>query len=104
MCFGGSLPNSLGYLIASLEVGDEVIIHEDKEDITTYIWNKDGFAALTASGHILTCKGNVYFEVTGNYLDEFEVSEEAKAIQAQIDALPEDWDPWQDDNDPLDLL
>ena len=125
MCYGTSYPNSLGWLIAGLSVGDEIIIHvKGQPDIVTYVWQQSGFSALTASGHELSCHMEFDIEATGNNNPDFEVSDVAKARLAQIEADIEieesQGDDWMEeiandgegsftqdianDSDPLDLL
>ena len=105
MCLGGMYPNNSGIDISALEVGDEIIIREaGQEELTTYIWKKDGYSALTASGHILSCLSDLEFEVTGNHTDDFEVSDKARNILLQIDAMIHSYDVWDVDDDPLELL
>ncbi len=113
MCYGhgfGSLPNSLGLLISSLQKGDEIIITNlDSEDHglpeIDVILEVDGFSALTAKGSILTCHSNIQIETTGKQLadGEYEITEKAQEIQADIARRRAEYELDLGD-DPLELL
>ena len=105
MCFG-SYPNPTGHKIASLNEGDEIKIKgkEGQPDVITYIWIKDGYSALTASGESLSCQSDVEFEPTGNHADTFEISDTAQKIWDELQNCGCDPSFEFDFGDPDDLL
>lgn len=93
MCFGCFGPTAVGYKIAGLDKGTEIIILEgegypqtqkEKVDI---IWVVAGYSALTAGGIILGCEYNSDIILTGRHFDVFPVSDEAKRIQKEVDEI-----------------
>lgn len=95
MCCGG--PNEIGFDIAQLKTGDQIIIlagegdpvvERDKIDI---VWKKSGFSALTAGGIEISCWTISKVVRTGHHFEDYLVSAEAKAIWREIqDNLPDD--------------
>jgi len=103
MCF--SYPNEIGMAISKLNVGDEVIFQEvvlqseeDGDTITDIVVGVDGYSALTAGGHVLTCHLKK-LETTGKHLEpgQYQISPEAQAILDEIASAQARWDAsWQE--------
>ncbi len=99
MCCGGMYPNFLGILISQLKPGDQVIILKGEgyppvqNETTDIIWKVDLFSALTAGGISLNCMTISDLPLTGTSFEEYLVSEEAKAIWKDIQALKDSEEP-----------
>jgi hypothetical protein len=61
MCFGYGFPDPSGYVIASLEKGDEITLQAGfgtpaiDQDRVVVVYTVDGFSALCTDGTILLC-------------------------------------------------
>jgi hypothetical protein len=94
MCIGSHCPACGGTRVAELEPGDEIIIkagagHPAKEeDATDIVVAVSGFSALTASGVKLACIDGFGVTKTGRHFEygEYEVSDEATVILAEVEA------------------
>lgn len=113
MCFH-SFPNPLGIAISQLQTGDEIIVlqgegtPEAAEDTLCVVVAVSGFSALTSTGISISCMNISDLIVTGRHFDEYEISEAAAAILAEIEekrrqeAMINDWEHFPED--PLELL
>ena len=76
----------MGYAIASLSPGDEIIIRKGfgdpktEKEIKDIIYNIHCFSALTANGIQLMCRDAIGIKRTGKHFTEYDVSPEAKKI------------------------
>lgn len=92
MCCGGGCggPMDGADVIAKLQRGDEILLEagfgSPAQDVETtqIIVEVDGFSALTAAGIILRCDDGQGVTPTGNHFEDFELSQAAKNILAQV--------------------
>lgn len=102
MCMGmSSFPDPRGYVIATLEVGDEVEIKvgaghpKTEQAVFEVIISVDGFSALTHTGRVLACTDGLLVNVTSVHYDNENqypspVTDKARELLAQVQRQ-DDW-------------